>query len=117
VKVYKTGTSAPEQVATMMTGALPHGIWPSDDGTRIYIALENGDGVDVIDTAQQKVIATIKSGQMPRSSSSRTPRRSSAINLEPLKRAVENIQLKFMPPAGTGKPMGNPMKKFCGDSA
>jgi len=113
VKVYKTGTSAPEQVATMMTGALPHGIWPSDDGTRIYIALENGDGVDVIDTAQQKVIATIKSGQMPQALvfiSNAAPEQS-AINLEPLKRAVENIQLKFMPPAGTGKPMGNPMIK------
>ncbi|MER6273815.1 hypothetical protein [Streptomyces sp900105755] len=28
----------------------PHGIWPSPDNTRIYVALQNSDAVDVIDT-------------------------------------------------------------------
>jgi len=104
VQVYKTGTSAPELVTTIPTGALPHGLWPSDDGTRVYIALENGDGVDVIDTVQQKVITTIKSGQMPQALvfiSNAAPE-TAAANLEPLQRAIENIQLKFMPP-----PMGS----------
>src|SRR6201990_3350578 len=39
VKVYTT-TDNPQLVATIPTGELPHGIWPSGDGTRIYIALE-----------------------------------------------------------------------------
>ena len=29
-------------VATIPVGSLPHGIWPSGDGSRIYVALENG---------------------------------------------------------------------------
>lgn len=100
VKVYRTGTSAPEQVATITTGALPHGLWPSDDGSRMYVALENGDAVDVIDTQQQQVIATIKSGQMPQALVfvSHAAPDASAPNLMPLERAVENIQLKFRPP-------------------
>lgn len=105
VKVYKTGASAPEPVTTIVTGALPHGLWPSDDGSRVYVALENGDCVDVIDTAQQKVITTIKSGQMPQALvfiSNAAPEMT-ATGLEPLKRAIENIQLKFMPPMIGGK--------------
>jgi YVTN family beta-propeller protein len=41
VKVYTT-TDSPELVATIPTGELPHGIWPSGDGTHVYVALENG---------------------------------------------------------------------------
>jgi YVTN family beta-propeller protein len=58
VKVYSTG-NAPALVATIPTGALPHGIWSSDDGSRVYVGLENGDGVDVIDTAANKVVARV----------------------------------------------------------
>jgi YVTN family beta-propeller protein len=45
VKVYNTADK-PELVATIPTGELPHGIWPSGDGTRVYVALENGTGVN-----------------------------------------------------------------------
>jgi YVTN family beta-propeller protein len=42
---------------------LPHGIWPSGDGTRIYVALENGNHAVAIDTLTNKVIANIPVGQ------------------------------------------------------
>ena len=64
VKVYSTGRDA-KLLATIATGALPHGIWASDDGSRLYVGLENGDGVQVIDSASNQVIATMPGGQAP----------------------------------------------------
>jgi len=64
VKVFGTG-DAPALVASIPTGALPHGVWSSDDGSRVYVGLENGDGVDVIDTASNKVVARAPVGQAP----------------------------------------------------
>jgi hypothetical protein len=62
VKVYTT-TDTPQLVAKIPVGELPHGLWPSGDGTRIYIALENGTGLQVIDTLSNRVIATLPGGQ------------------------------------------------------
>ncbi|GAB1539229.1 beta-propeller fold lactonase family protein [Scytonema sp. NUACC21] len=62
VKAYTT-TNNPKLVATIPVGDLPHGLWPSGDGTRIYVALENGTGTTAIDTLTNKVIATNPSGQ------------------------------------------------------
>jgi YVTN family beta-propeller protein len=42
-----------------------HGIWPSPDGSRVYVALQNSDAVDVIDTATDAVTTTIRVGQDP----------------------------------------------------
>ncbi len=64
VKVYSTGPVA-QLVDTIAVGALPHGMWPSDDGSRMYVGLENGDAVDVIDTATNKVIGRVPVGQAP----------------------------------------------------
>jgi len=64
VKVFTT-SDEPQLVATIQTGALPHGLWPSGDGTRIYVGLENANAVAAIDTGTNKVIATISSGQSP----------------------------------------------------
>jgi YVTN family beta-propeller protein len=64
VNVYTTDKDA-KLVATIPTGALPHGIWSSDDFSRVYAGMENGDGVQVIDPALNKVIATIPGGQAP----------------------------------------------------
>lgn len=47
------------------TNCPPHGNWPSPDNTRVYVALQKCDRVDVIDTATNKVIATLKVGQDP----------------------------------------------------
>ncbi|MGP1664451.1 MAG: YncE family protein, partial [Rhodanobacter sp.] len=64
VNVYTTDKIA-KLVTTIPTGALPHGIWTSDDSSRIYVGLENGDAVDVIDPAINKVVAHIPVGQAP----------------------------------------------------
>jgi YVTN family beta-propeller protein len=64
VKVFTT-TDHPTLVATIPTGALPHGLWPSGDGTRIYVGLENANAVAAIDTRSNTVVATIHTGQSP----------------------------------------------------
>ena len=51
VKVFRTKDFA--QVAIVPVGKLPHGIWPSGDGSRIYVGLENDDKLAVIDTARR----------------------------------------------------------------
>jgi YVTN family beta-propeller protein len=63
VQVYRTDTF--EKVAVIPVGDLPHGQWPSADGTRLYVGLENADAVAVIDTLQNQVVATIAVGQAP----------------------------------------------------
>ncbi|MGF6311119.1 YVTN family beta-propeller protein [Bradyrhizobium sp. i1.8.4] len=63
VKVFRTDDFS--LVATIPVGNLPHGIWPSGDGTRIYVGLENADALTAIDTATNKVIANIPIGQAP----------------------------------------------------
>src|ERR1700681_4712295 len=63
VKVFRTDNF--EQVATIPVGNLPHGGWPSGDGSRIYVGLENADALAAIDTLTNKVIATIPIGQAP----------------------------------------------------
>src|ERR1700757_4961601 len=39
VKVFRTDDFS--EVATIPVGNLPHGVWPSGDGSRIYVGLEN----------------------------------------------------------------------------
>src|SRR3954471_990789 len=61
VKVFRTDNF--EQVATIPVGKLPHGVWPSGDGSRVYVGLENADGMAAIDTMTNKLIATSPVGQ------------------------------------------------------
>jgi len=63
IQVYRTDIFA--KVAVIAVGDLPHGLWPSGDGTRLYVGLENADGVAVIDTLQNQVVTTIAIGQGP----------------------------------------------------
>lgn len=63
VRVYDRESK--KLVATIKTGDLPHGIWGSPDGNRIYVGLENGDAVQAIDTNINQIIATIPVGQLP----------------------------------------------------
>jgi YVTN family beta-propeller protein len=63
VKVFRTDDFS--EVAVIPVGRLPHGIWPSGDGSRVYVGLENADGMTAIDTATNKVIATSPIGQAP----------------------------------------------------
>jgi YVTN family beta-propeller protein len=63
VRVFRTDDFS--EVATIPVGKLPHGVWPSGDGTRVYIGLENDDALAAIDTATNTVVATIPIGQAP----------------------------------------------------
>jgi YVTN family beta-propeller protein len=63
VKVFRTDDFS--QVATIPVGKLPHGVWPSGDGSRVYVGLENADALTAIDTLTNKVIATSPIGQAP----------------------------------------------------
>jgi YVTN family beta-propeller protein len=63
VKVFRTDDFS--QVATIPVGNLPHGIWPSGDGSRVYVGLENADALAAIDTISNKVVANIAIGQAP----------------------------------------------------
>ncbi len=62
VKVYDRNR---QLVATIPTGPNPHGVWPSGDGSKLYVGLENGDAVDVIDTKTNTKITEIASGEAP----------------------------------------------------
>jgi YVTN family beta-propeller protein len=62
VKAFRRGAT-PQLVATIPVGNLPHGVWPWGDGTRIYVALENGEMAAAIDTLSNTVIANIPIGQ------------------------------------------------------
>jgi YVTN family beta-propeller protein len=63
VQVYRTVDFT--KVATITVGNLPHGIWPSGDGSRVYVGLENDDKLIAIDTSTNSVIATVPIGQAP----------------------------------------------------
>ncbi|HEX4487986.1 MAG TPA: hypothetical protein VH088_17040 [Terriglobales bacterium] len=62
VKVFRRGAT-PELIATISVGNLPHGIWASGDGSKIYVALENGEQAAAIDTLTNQVVANIPIGQ------------------------------------------------------
>jgi len=103
VKVFTTdATAAP--VKTIRVGALPHGIWSSDDGSRVYVGLENSDAVDVIDTAQNEVIARVPVGQAPQALvyvSGAAPG-SEAPNLTPKPDALANVTVQLHAAKGQG---------------
>jgi YVTN family beta-propeller protein len=104
VKVYTTD-DAPKLVSSIPTGALPHGIWTSDDSNRIYVGLENGDAVDVIDTALNKVTAHIPIGQAPQALvflSHAVPQGDGTQNLVPRVNG-ESINVALKPVEGEGK--------------
>src|SRR5271170_2600511 len=62
VKVFRRGAT-PQLIATIPVGELPHGVWPSGDGSRVYVAFENGGAAAAIDTLTNKVIANVPIGQ------------------------------------------------------
>jgi YVTN family beta-propeller protein len=104
VKAFRTEDF--EQVAAIETGALPHGLWPSGDGTRIYVGLENADAAAAIDTLENKVIATIPVGQASQGVAyvpNAVPSGDGLDNLQPRGTAAQSTQLRLSPPGG--KPM------------
>ena len=98
VKVFRTDDF--KEVATIPVGNLPHGIWPSGDGSRVYVGLENADQFAVIDTLANKVIATIPIGQAPQAVAyvpNAVPEGDGLQNLMPLGAAGEAAHLRLAP--------------------
>ncbi|PAY07964.1 hypothetical protein CK489_20050 [Bradyrhizobium sp. UFLA03-84] len=98
VKVLRTDDFS--QVATIPVGNLPHGVWPSGDGTRIYVGLENDDALAAIDTATNKVIANIPIGQAPQAIAyvpSAAPNPDDRQNLQDLGLAGQTAHLTLTP--------------------
>jgi YVTN family beta-propeller protein len=94
IKVFRTDTFA--QVATIPVGNLPHGVWPSGDGSRIYVGLENADSLAAIDTMTNKVIANIPIGQAPQAIAyvpNAVPEGAGIENLQPLGVAGQTAHL------------------------
>jgi len=99
VQVFRTDTF--ERIATIPTGPLPHGIWPSGDGTRMYVGIENGDAVSAIDTKLQQVVATIPTGQAAQAVvyvPNAVPRGDGRTNLAPLGVGAMATHLKLSAP-------------------
>ena len=105
VKVFRTTDFT--QVATVPVGKLPHGVWPSGDGTRIYVGLENDDKLAAIDTATNKVVATVSIGQAPQAIAyvpNAVPVGSGTANLQPLGSAGKAVQLTLGPAGASTMP-------------
>nr|WP_244110874.1 YncE family protein [Burkholderia gladioli] len=101
VKVFRTDDFS--QVATIPVGNLPHGIWPSGDGTRVYVGLENADALAAIDTASNRVIATVPIGQAPQAVayvSDAVPEGDGRANTQPLGVSGEAAHLALVPVGG-----------------
>ena len=95
VKVFRRGATA-ELVATIPVGNLPHGIWPAGDGSRVYVALENGEMAIAIDTRSNKIIAEIPIGQTTQALvyvPGAVPNGTGADNLAPLGEAGNTARL------------------------
>jgi YVTN family beta-propeller protein len=101
VKVFRTDDFS--QVATISVGKLPHGIWPSGDGSRVYVGLENADGMAAIDTVTNKLIATSPVGQAPQAITyvpNAVPEGDGTQGLQPLGVAGETAHLLLGPMEG-----------------
>jgi len=105
VKVFRRGAT-PELSATIPVGSLPHGIWPSGDGSSVYVALENDEMAAAIDTLTNKVIANIPIGQTTQALvyvPNAVPNGSGTDNLAPLGESANVVRLHLVA-AGTALP-------------
>ena len=103
-KVLAFRTDSFERVAEIPVGELPHGLWPSGDGTRMYVGIENGDAMTAIDTLENKVIGTVPIGQGPQAVvyvPNAVPEGAAGTeNLTPLGNAAKLTQLELGPAGG-----------------
>jgi YVTN family beta-propeller protein len=99
VKVFRVPDAS--LVATIPVGKLPHGVWPSGDGKRVYVGIENGDSLTAIDTLTNKVVAEVPIGQAPQAVNyvpNAVPEGSGAEGLQPLGVAGQAAHLALAPP-------------------
>ena len=105
VKVFRVPDA--NLVATIPVGKLPHGVWPSGDGKRIYVGLENADSLTAIDTLTNKVVAEVPIGQAPQAVvyiPNAVPQGSGVEGLQPLGVAGEAAHLALAPPQAGSAP-------------
>jgi YVTN family beta-propeller protein len=101
IQVFRTDDFS--KTATIPVGKLPHGIWPSGDGSRVYVGLENDDRVIAIDTLTNTVIATIPIGQAPQAVTyvpNAVPEGAGTEGLEPLGVAGQAAHFTMVPASG-----------------
>jgi YVTN family beta-propeller protein len=106
VKAFRTDDFS--QVATIPVGKLPHGVWPSGDGSRIYVGIENADELNAIDTATNTVVGRVPIGQAPQAVvyvPDAAPGRDGLQGLQPLGTAGQ-AALLMLAPIRDGKPAG-----------
>jgi YVTN family beta-propeller protein len=99
VQVFRTDDFG--KVVTIQVGKLPHGMWPSGDGSRVYVGLENDDRLIAIDTLTNKVIATVPIGQAPQAVNyvpNAVPEGTGTTGLEPLGVAGQAAHFIMLPP-------------------
>jgi YVTN family beta-propeller protein len=90
------------KVTTIPVGRLPHGIWPSDDGTRVYVGLENEDRMVEIDALSYRVLSTIPIGEAAQAIayvSNAVPDGDGLQGLQPLGNAALTTQLWLAAPS------------------
>jgi YVTN family beta-propeller protein len=108
VKVFRVADGS--LIATIPVGKLPHGIWPSGDGKRVYVGIENGDSLTAIDTQTNKVIADVPIGQAPQAIAyvpGAVTEGNGTQGLQPLGVAGEAAHLALAPPKQGDAPDGN----------
>src|SRR3989475_6702466 len=106
VQVFRTDDFS--KVTTIPVGKLPHGVWDSGDGTRVYVGLENDDRLVAINTLTNQVVATIPIGQAPQavvyvSDAVPTGAGAGTEGLQPLRVAGESAHITLSAPGG-GQP-------------
>ena len=103
VQVFDTDNF--QKVATIPMGRLPHGVWPSGDGQRIFVGLENDDALAIIDTATNRVVGNVPIGQAPQAIGyipDAVPAGDGTANLQPLGIAGDTAKLTL---GARGKPL------------
>src|SRR5262249_18262909 len=109
VQVFRTDDFS--RVATIPVGKLPHGLWPSGDGARMYVGLENDDKLTAIDTLTNTVIASVPIGQGPQavvSVPNAVPEGGGTDGLQPLGVAGAAAHFTMAPAGGNAATGANP---------
>jgi len=104
VQVFRTDDFS--KVTTIPVGTLPHGVWDSGDGSRVYVGLENDDRLIAINTLTNQVVATIPIGQAPQAViyvSDAVPTGAGTEGLQPLGVAGAAAHITLAAPGG-GEP-------------